>query len=141
MPKYTLDDVVSALRDSKIPDATIRQVVEDLNRAAAEEAADKEPAPKAKMGVVILLANPQSGFVLQLNADAPPGAALDRIRGAAQSFNRTRKGGRNPVRTFGEALEAIKGKHWKDEAHPEQKTRVLTRELTQVIQLPVDGRL
>jgi hypothetical protein len=146
-----LATVVESLRENAVSPKVITKVVADLEAAAAEEKADKAgaKAPKVKGQVVILALDPQgrlaplgdlTGYALQIEEGAAPAAAIDRIKEAALSFNRTPKGRRTPVLTIGETLSDVKGKHWKDEAHPERRTRVLTKDGPVQI-LPIVGTL
>lgn len=140
--KFTLEDIVESLRAAQITPQIITQVVRDLNEAAKAQAEDKEgepKAPKVKLQTVVIAPPDIEGVahVLQMDPDAPVAAVIDRIRDAARAFNQSRKGRRHPVRSLQETLEVVRGvKYWKDEAHPERKTKVLTREPVQVVQAP-----
>lgn len=149
-----LDELLSALNESLnangVAKPVIAKVMKDLQQAAEEEKADKGPkVPRAKGQVAILLQDASgslkalnttlTGYALTIEESASPAVVLDRIKAAALSFNRTKAGLRNPVTTLWETLEVVKGKHWKDEAHPEVKTKVLNREPVEVI--PVGAKL
>jgi hypothetical protein len=144
-----LGQLVESLRENGIQPPVIEAVIKDLRQAAEEEKAEKGPkAPRTKPQVVVLAIDPEArlralgdigALVLTLEADADPLSAIERAKEAGLSFNRTAAGMKNPVRSLAEVFEAVKGRHWKDDAHPERKTKPLTRELVTLI--PVTGRL
>ncbi len=56
-PKLTLDDVISVINGSKIPDTERNSIIRELNAIAEENKAEKEEnkVPKAKSKFVILI--------------------------------------------------------------------------------------
>lgn len=139
----TLDDILATvsqtLRDSGVSNSTIVKVASEVRKEA--EASKPAKARKTTYQTVVLIpaptawsqsqpngiiTAPEAALVIQMEDSAPASAALDRITTAALSFNRSKTGRRKPVATVGEVFEVVKGKHWKDESKPDQKTRVVT---------------
>jgi hypothetical protein len=112
--------------------AKVKRIVEELNKLAADKD-DKPPAVKKQF--VILVSDPDGnlpkkrdfvGWVLQIPDNESPATTQDRILRAAYEYNTTRKGRLMPVKTVGEAIENVGGKHFNSaEVWVKTKTPVL----------------
>lgn len=54
------------------------------------------------------------GWVVQIKDEELLVHAIDAIREVANNFNTSRKGRKNPVKTFAEAFESIPARYWKE---------------------------
>lgn len=132
--KIEITDLAAEMRDEGIPSATVNAVIKRLEAAAKQEKDSRPPKVTSKKQWVILVADKDGslknvevvGWALQLNEEAPPQCAIDRIHAAANSYNDSRKGRKRPVKTVGETCEVVGGKHWKS-ANPTEKTSVKTK--------------
>lgn len=131
-----LGTVQEILREQKVDAAVIQTVVQELQKVAAEEKADKEPSgPKQKYQYSIIVNSPTNdlnnlqGWVVKMPEDQKPSELLAKIQtAAAKQNNGSRKGRKNPIRSLSEAFLNLKRKFTKTE-----NFQHLTRESVQVI--------
>ena len=144
-----LSTVASVLRDQKIAPETIRKVEDEIEAVVKEEKAERADSPKDKKKnkFVVVALDPNgvlkasgglTGWVLTVEEDCPDMAIFDRINGAANSFNQSKKGRKTPVRSVGETIETVGRKFWKTDKVSE-KTLVKTK--SQIYLLGSSGQL
>ncbi len=138
----TLQEVLRT--EAELPPAqtelVVRQFVHRLEEAEAQAAAQRE-AP-VRQQYVIAVADPRGelppaelvGWVLQVPEHENPATALERLIRAAHHFNASPRGRRHPVRSIGEAAEAVPNRLLK-----EQRLAVKTKLPVQVV--VTDNRL
>jgi len=85
----------------------------------AEEAVEREKPAKKQM--LVLVSEPEeglpkdlTGWVVQLLEDDDPREVADKIVDVAKAFNESPKGQRVPVESFGDAVQSISGKLFKE---------------------------
>lgn len=129
--KIALAEVIETLKKHKLPPPELRAIVEELNAKLAETESEKdESVPRQKTQHVIILADKEGklpkqdimGWVVAIPEDASPATAVSLVQAAAHDFNATKKGRLLPVTTFGEAMESVKRKLFK-----ERGVKVLTK--------------
>ncbi|MGH8017021.1 MAG: hypothetical protein ACREIA_01815 [Opitutaceae bacterium] len=147
MAKVEIALVAEVLSDSHIDPAIVDRVVRQITRAAekaADEAAtEREPAEKKQW--VIILADPHGelpaldlvGWVVQVPEQVSPATALERITRAAHHYHTTRRGRKQPVRSFAEACEVVGAKYLKEE-HVAIKTKLPVTAIVSDNTLPAD---
>lgn len=143
MAKIKVSTVAEILKKNKLEPALLRQVVEEMNQAVQPEGAEKPPAVKTQ--VVIVISDPEGlmpktdfvGWSLKIPESESPATTIDRINKAAYTYNASKRGRLLPVKTHGEALEVVPKKMLK-----EADLWVLTRTPVLVIrthnQIPVE---
>ncbi len=123
MPKVELSECASALKRHPIPADIARKFLEELRHVAESKAAEsEEKAPRIKKQQVIILSDPHGklpkseivGWVVQIPEGDSPATALDRVYRSSYDFNASKRGQMNPVATFGEALESVGAKFFKE---------------------------
>ena len=100
----------------------VRQIVEELNKAASKKEEQKEEKPPAeKKQFVIVVSDPEgliktdlTGWVVQIPESESTNTTLERIGRGAFEFNNSKKGRLNPVKSLGEAIESVGSKFYKD---------------------------
>ena len=134
--------VQEVLREQKVDAAVIQTVVQELQKVAAEEKADKEPSgPKQKYQYSIIVNSPTNdlnnlqGWVVKMPEDQKPSELLAKIQTAvAKQNNNTKKGRKFPLKSLAEAFNGLKRKFTKEE-----NFQPLTRDPVQVT--VSDGKL
>lgn len=137
MPTKKVDiDIVKKALLNEVKESTekVMRAIEKMIRQMEEEADEKSPAPKKQF--VIVVSDPNGvlketelvGWVLQIPEDASPSTTLDAAHQAAYAFNQTPKGRRLGVEKFGEAMEIVPQKIFK-----EHNVFVKTKEPVQVV--------
>lgn len=133
-----LDDVIATLQETLlangVPKDTVSKVIRDLQKAQEEEKADRTPAKKSKSQFAILVSDPEGrlkgmelvGWVVQMEEEASPTQAYERVVTAANHFNSTKRGRKLPLNTLGEAMQVLRGKFLKRD-NPLEKTAIKTR--------------
>lgn len=122
MPKIELNQVAEILKKHKIDPSLLREIVEDLNIAVQPDPTEEDKPPPVKKQFVILISDPQHklpkadfvGWVVQIPEDASPATLRERIFKGAYDFNSSKKGSRMPVKSVGEAIEAVGAKFFKE---------------------------
>lgn len=125
MPKASIELVYEKLTDHQIAAEKAAEIVQDIERAAAAEAeqAKAERGPTEKKQFVIVVSDPNNalpnfdlvGWVLQITEDEPTSEALDKLIRASYEYNISRKGRRYPVKSIGEACEAVGSRFLKEQ--------------------------
>jgi len=131
-----LGTIQEILREQKVDSTVISVVVKELQKVAAEEAADKGPSgPKQKYQYSIIVNSPTNdlnnlqGWVVKMPEDQKASDLLAKIQTAvAKQNNNTKKGRKSPLRSLAEAFNGLKRKFTKEE-----NFAVMTRESVQVI--------
>lgn len=118
-----LGTVQEILREQKVDSTVISVVVKELQKVAAEEAADKGPSgPKQKYQYSIIVNSPTNdlnnlqGWVVKMPEDQKPSDLLVKIQtAAAKQNNNTKKGRKSPIKSVAEAFQYLKRKFSKEE--------------------------
>lgn len=116
MAKVDLELVKQVLQRSELDMRHVAQIIEELNTeitAIEQEKEEKPPAQKKQF--VILVSDPNgdlvekdfTGWIVQVPEEDSPVVATERLIRASYEFNITPKGRRYPVKTIGEACEAV----------------------------------
>jgi hypothetical protein len=122
MPKIEVNQVAEILKKHKLDPSLLREIVEEMNVASQPDPGEEDKPPPLKKQFVILVSDPQHkmpkadlvGWVAQIPADTSPATLRERIFKGAYDFNASKKGSRMPVKSVGEALEAVGAKYFKD---------------------------
>jgi hypothetical protein len=141
MAKINLSKAAQVVHKN-LPDdpVKVKRIVEEMNALVAQEEDKPEPIKKQ---FVILISDPERllprrqefvGWVLQIPDNESPATTQDRIMRAAYDFNTTKKGRLMPVKTIGEAIENVSGKHFKEaDVWVKTKTPVLVLKTDNVL--------
>jgi len=121
MAKIDVSKVAEILKKNEISPAILRTVIEEMNLAVQPEG-DGETVPALKKQFVIVVSDPEGrlpkadfvGWVVQIPESESPSTTLDRIFRSAYDYNTTKKGQLLPVKTVGEAIEAVPAKFLKE---------------------------
>jgi hypothetical protein len=122
MPKIDVSKVADILKKNHIDPAVLRRVIEEMNLAVQPDPGDEEKPPAVKKQFVIVVSDPEgklpkvdfTGWVLQIPENASPASTPERVFKAAYNFNASKKGRLMPVKTVGEAFEAVPSKLYKE---------------------------
>jgi hypothetical protein len=134
MPKIEVNKVAEILKKNEISPAVLRRVIEEMNLAVQPDTADGDKPPAVKKQWVILISDPEGrlpkhdfvGWVLQIPESESVATTTDRIFRSCYDYNTTKKGRLLPVKTVGEALEAVPAKQFKEaDVWVKSKTPVL----------------
>lgn len=121
MPKIEVNKVAEILKKNEISPAVLRRVIEEMNLAVQPDSGEEKPPPVKKQWV-ILVSDPDGrlpkhdfvGWVLQIPDSESVATTLDRLYRSSYDFNTTKKGQLMPVKTVGEAIEAVPAKFFKE---------------------------
>jgi hypothetical protein len=125
MSKIPLEIIAEALNNNNLDEETISRVMNDIAHMAQvmadEEKASREPPVKKQF--IIVLSDPRGtvpdedyvGWVVQIPEDDNPGSTLERIKRSAYEHNISKKGRKYPVKSIGEACEAVGAKFQKEQ--------------------------
>jgi hypothetical protein len=131
-------DILSSILAQELPEdkaaAILRKVIKEQEAVVEEEQAEKEKTkeqnPKVAKKFVFAITSSETplpkdlvGFLFQMPEETPTRNIERQISEAAQEFNQTRKGKKNPVKTVGEAVEVISPKIFKN-AGVDRKAKV-----------------
>jgi len=145
--KIEIKIVAEAMKSEDITPAQIRAVIEKLNLLNAGD--EEEKAPSIKKQFVVIVSDPNNfipnvdlvAWVAQIPESESPATTLDRINRAAYDYNTTKKGRLLPVKTHGEAIEAVPAKFFKgSEVWVKTKTPVLVVKTSNEIPRDADTR-
>jgi hypothetical protein len=134
MAKIDVSKVAEILKKNQIDPALLRRMIEEMNLAVEPEGAEGDKPPAVKKQFVIVVSDPEGrlpkndfvGWVVQIPDSESPATTLDRVFRSAYDYNTTKKGRLLPVKTVGEAIEAIPAKFFKEaELWVKHKTPVL----------------
>jgi hypothetical protein len=128
--KASIETVHEVLTNEHLEPDQINKILKQIEeQAAAEaEAAKAERGPTQKKQFVIILSDP-SGFILgsfdkvfdlvgwvaQIPEDDDTATTMDRLTRAAYEYNTSKKGRKYPVKTIGEACEAVGARFLKEQ--------------------------
>ena len=126
MAKIPIELIAEALNSNNLDQDTISKVMNDIAHMAQvlaeEEKAQREP-PVTKQ-FIIAVSDPRCtlpdedyvGWVLQIPESDNPGTTIERVKRAAYEYNISKKGRKCPVKSIGEACEAIGAKFQKEQS-------------------------
>jgi len=149
IPIEIIAEVANEQLPSPLPADLVQEIERRAQQAAEEEKAHKEPVQKKQF--VVLLYDPEGiisdrdldefvATVAQIPEDDDTAATLDKLTRASYEYNISKKGRRFPVKTIGEACEAVPARFLK-----EQDLAIKTRQPVRVLvtdnQLPEGGGL
>ncbi|MBC2607712.1 hypothetical protein [Pelagicoccus albus] len=126
MPKVSVELIHEVLSNNNLePDmitAVLKQIEEQAAAEAEAEKANREPTVKKQF--VIIVSDPNGtipsedyvGWVAQIPEDDPVGETMDRLIRASYEYNISKKGRKYPVKTVGEACEAVGARFLKEQS-------------------------
>ncbi len=133
MAKVDIEIVQKILKESGVDVRMAAEILNQIRDAMAEEAVEREKPAKKQM--LVLVSEPEeglpkdlTGWVVQLLEDDDPREVADKIVDVAKAFNDSPKGQRMPVESFGDAVQGIPGKYYR-----ESDLWIKTREPVRVI--------
>ncbi len=133
MAKVDIEIVQKILKQSGVDVRMAAEILNQIRDAVAEEAVEREKPAKKQM--LVLVSEPEeglpkdlTGWVVQLLEDDDPKEVADKIVEVAKAFNESPKGQRMPVESFGDAVQSISSKFYK-----ESDLWIKTREPVRVI--------
>lgn len=120
MAKIQVSQVAEILKKHKLEPATLREIVEDMNKVTQPSGEETPPAQKKQF--VILISDPAGnlpkqdlvGWVVQIPESASPHSTRDRVFKGAYDFNAGKRGRLLPVKSVGEAFESVSAKFFKE---------------------------
>lgn len=115
MSKIDTNTVCQIVQKNVSEPATVRAIIEEINLAVQPDGADEEKTPHEKKQFVVILSDPHGfmpnhdfvAWVVQIPESESVMTVKDRVFRAAYDFNASRKGRLCPVKTVGEAMEAV----------------------------------
>lgn len=125
MPKVSVELIHEVLTNNHLEPDTILTVLKQIEEQAAAEAeaekANRDPVVKKQF--VIVVSDPRGtipdedyvGWVAQIPEDDPVGETMDRLIRASYEYNISKKGRRYPVKSVGEACEAVGARFLKEQ--------------------------
>tara|TARA_A100001015_G_C14924646_1_gene685761 strand:+ start:370 stop:819 length:450 start_codon:yes stop_codon:yes gene_type:complete len=140
MAKIDVETLKYILQRNETDIRKINEIMQDIQMElqAEEEERASRPPPVKKQYTILLSDNDGSlvkkdltGWIVQIPEDESASSTGDRIIRAAYEFNTTPKGIRMPVKTIGEACEAVTAKKFK-----EQQVWVRTKTPVMVVAAP-----
>ncbi len=122
MSKIDVNKAAEIIKSEQVDPATLRRIVEKMNLAIQPEGEEADKLPAVKKQFVVLVSDPDCklpiddfvAWVLQLPETDSVATTQDRICRAAYEFNASKKGRLLPVKTIGEAIEAVPAKFLKE---------------------------
>ena len=119
MAKVDIDIVQKILKESGVDVRVAAEILNQIRDAVAEEAVEREKPAKKQM--LVLVSEPEeglpkdlTGWVVQLLEDDDPKEVATKIVDVAKAFNESPKGQRVPVESFGDAVQSISGKLFRE---------------------------
>jgi len=117
-----------------------RKIIADIEKAAEEDKANREPAKRGKSRLHVLLLDPDGVvpkdtlvcWVVKTESEVSSDLVLGRINDAATAYNQSKKGKRIPLKSLGDAIQNCPRKFYKRE-NPAEKTFIQTREPISVV--------
>ena len=116
MSKIETNKVCEVVKKHVSEAETVRAIIEEINLAVQPENADEEKTPHEKKQFVVIASDPNGAlanvpdfvaWVVQIPENESVTTTTDRVFRAAYDFNASRKGRLCPVKTVGEAMEAV----------------------------------
>ena len=121
MSKVDISKVAEVIKKNQVEPDKIRTIIEELTLLTQPQDEEKEPAVKKQYAILVsdrdgvMPKQDLVGWVLQIEENESVATTQDRIIRTAYAFNATRKGQIMPVKSVGEALEAVGAKFFKEE--------------------------
>jgi hypothetical protein len=123
MAKVDIDLVKHVLQRNDLDIRQVNTIMEEIAKELKILQEENPPAPRIPKQFAILVSDPEgsipqadlTGWVLQLPEEDPVMALEEQIHKAAYEFNQTPKGRRMPVKTIGEACEAVPARIFKEQ--------------------------
>lgn len=140
MAKIDVETLKYILQRNETDIRKINEIMQDIQmelQAEEEERANRPPPVKKQYTILLsdndgsLVKKDLTGWIVQIPEDESATSTGDRIIRAAYEFNTTPKGIRMPVKTIGEACEAVTAKILK-----EQQVWVRTKTPVMVVAAP-----
>lgn len=140
MAKIDVETLKYILQRNETDIRKINEIMQDIQmelQAEEEERANRPPPVKKQYTILLsdndgsLVKKDLTGWIVQIPEDESASSTGDRIIRAAYEFNTTPKGIRMPVKTIGEACEAVTAKKFK-----EQQVWVRTKTPVMVVAAP-----
>ena len=140
MAKIDVETLKYILQRNETDIRKINEIMQDIQmelQAEEEERANRPPPVKKQYTILLsdndgsLVKKDLTGWIVQIPEDESATSTGDRIIRAAHEFNTTPKGIRMPVKTIGEACEAVTAKNFK-----EQQVWVRTKTPVMVVAAP-----
>ncbi|MFM7742808.1 MAG: hypothetical protein ACKO8X_04865 [Verrucomicrobiota bacterium] len=133
MAKVELEVVQKILKENGVDVRLAAEILNQLRDVVAEEAVEREKPAKKQM--LVLVSEPEeglpkdlTGWVVQLLEDDDPREVADKIVDVSKAFNESPKGKRASVESFGDAVQSIPSKLFR-----ESDLWIKTREPVRVI--------
>jgi len=119
MAKVDIEVVQKILKESGVDVRVAAAILNQIRDAVAEEVVEREKPAKKQM--LVLVSEPEeglpkdlTGWVVQLLEDDDPKEVADKIVDVAKAFNESPKGQRMPVESFGDAVQSISSKLYRE---------------------------
>lgn len=139
MAKVDLEVVQKILKENGVDVRVAAEILNQLRDVVKEEAVEREKPAKKQM--LVLVSEPEeglpkdlTGWVVQLLEDDDPREVADKIVEVSKVFNDSPKGKRVPVESFGDAVQCVPSKFFR-----ESDLWIKTREPVRII--PVKNTL
>ena len=133
MAKVDLEVVQKILKENGVDVRVAAEILNQLRDVIKEDAVEREKP--AKKQLLVLVSEPEdglpkdlTGWVVQLLEDDDPTEVADKMVEVAKAFNDSPKGQRMPVESFGDAVQDIPSKFFR-----ESDLWIKTREPVRVI--------
>jgi hypothetical protein len=133
MAKVDLEVVQKILKENGVDVRVAAEILNQLRDVIKEDAVEREKP--AKKQLLVLVSEPEdglpkdlTGWVVQLLEDDDPTEVADKMVEVAKAFNDSPKGQRMPVESFGDAVQGIPSKFFR-----ESDLWIKTREPVRVI--------
>lgn len=122
MAKVDLDLVKFILQRNELDIRQVNAIIEDIEQEMKVIQEENPPTPRVSKQFAILISDPEgvmpktdlTGWVLQMPEEDSPAILEGQIHKAAYDFNQTPKGRRLPVKSIGEACEAVPARIFKE---------------------------
>ncbi len=125
MPKVSVELIHEVLTQNELEPEVVNKLIKQIEEQAAREAeAEKEARePPVKKQFVVVLSDPNGtlpeedyvGWVAQIPENDSPGVTVERIIRASYEYNISKKGRKYPVKSIGEACEAVGARFLKEQ--------------------------
>ena len=125
MPKVSVELIHEVLSNNNLEPETIQKVLQQIEeQAAAELEAEKaNREPPVKKQFVLIVSDPRGtipdedyvGWVAQIPEDDSPGTTMEKLIRASYEYNISKKGRKYPVKSVGEACEAVGSRFLKEQ--------------------------
>lgn len=114
MSKISIEEVEAALKQNKVDQKIIQDIVKHLETVVEENKSEKT-APKTKNELVVILSDPDkkidgdfTAWVAQIKSGDDAGTVLSRIKEAIQDWMHSRKRKKDAVNTLGDGISGVK---------------------------------